>query len=602
MPVFANPAGLWALTGIPLVLLIHFLQQQARTIPTSTLFLLEKTWRESATGRRFDRLLQSVPLWMQILAVLLVTWLLTEPRFRKAQSTQRIAIVLDSSASMVVSKESLIRKLAETLPKLQGPASISEFTLLESTPGKPKLYSGTSVQDLIRSLESWQPREGITDPTHALRLARSLVSSTGIVVYATDTPPAQPPFGTCILSVGQPIGNVGFTGISFATEEGALVWRAAICNHSDQPAERQWRLQTPGQTNTEPHDINLAPHAIITIQGAMPPGQTKARLLLSPDRFPLDDELPLIAPQPKTLRFFPTTSPALQELAKKLTRALAPLETTTDTSTADLSLVSYDPLDPTLPPGNAIVMVNDSTKPGAYLRGGILAEHHPLMDGLNWQTLLVRESLQLERTPADTVLLWQDTRPLIFLRAQPATGKTPACQQLCINFDPHLSNAATQPAFVLLLHRFAESIREAKIAPVADNLETGQTIRPAIPDAPGNAPVVLTTLDLSGTILRKSEVTPGAPIRLPGDPGFIHISRGDKTILDAALHFGDTREADFSACAPADTVSSATGNAIERNTDEDPWWRYWVLALLAALLASWHFVRPSEKSPLQSTP
>jgi hypothetical protein len=425
MPVFANPAGLWALTAIPAVLLIHFLQRQAKVISVSTLFLLEKTSRESATGRRFDRLLQSVPLWMQLLAVLLVAWLLSEPRFRKAQSTQRIAIVLDSSASMTVCKDTLIRKLAESLPKLQGFATVSEFTLLESTPGKPKLYTGTSVRELTRALESWQPREGITDPSHALRLARSLVSRDGIVVYATDTPPAQPPFDARMLSTGLPVANAGFTGLSFATEEGALVWRATICNHSDQAADREWRLQSPDQPNTQTHPVHLAPHAIVTIQGAMPPGQTKARLLLSPDRFPLDDELPLIAPQPKTLAFFPSPSPALEELSKKLTRALAPLELAHDTSSADLSLVSYDPLDPILPAGNAVVFVNDSTKPGAYLRGGILAERHPLMDGLNWQTLLVRESLQLERTPADTVLLWQDTRPLIFLRSQAATAKTP---------------------------------------------------------------------------------------------------------------------------------------------------------------------------------
>jgi len=602
MPVFANPAGLWALTAIPVVLLIHFLQRRAKVIPSSTLFLLEKTWRESATGRRFDRLLQSVPLWMQLLAVLLVAWLLSEPRIRKAQRTQRIAIVLDSSASMTVCKDTLIRKLAESLPKLQGFATISEYTLLESTPGKPKLYSGTSVRELTRSLVSWQPREGITDPSYALRLARSLVSREGIVVYATDTPPAQPPFDTRVISTGQPISNVGFTGISFATEEGALLWRAAICNHSDQSADREWRLQFPGQPNTETHQVHLAPHAIVTIQGSMPPGQAKARLLLSPDRFTLDDELPLINPQPKTLVFFPSSSPALAELSEKLTRALAPLEVTHDTSSADLSLVSYDPLDPILPAGNAVVFVNDSTKPGAYLRGGIVAERHPFMDGLNWQTLLVRESLQIETKPSDTVLLWQDTRPLIFLRSQPAIANTKASRQLCINFDPHLSNAATQPAFVLLLHRFAESIRESKVAPVADNLETGQTIRPAIPDAPESQPVSITTLDLDGKTVGKSNVIPGQPIRLPGDPGFIHISRGDKVILDAAIHFGDTREADFSACAPADTLSSTTGSAIERQTDEDPWWRYSVLALLAVLLASWHFVRPSGKPTIQVNP
>lgn len=597
MPVFANPAGFWALAAIPAVLAIHFLQRRAKVIPSSTLFLLPRTWRESATGRRFDRLLPSVPLWMQLLAVLWVTWLLAGPRFRKAHSTQRIAIVLDSSASMTVCKDTLLRKLAEELPKLQGLASVCEITLLEATPGKPKLYSGASFQDLSRALESWQPREGVTDPSRALRLARSLVSRDGIVVYATDTPPAQPPFDARVISTGLPIANVGFTGLSFSTAEEALVWHATICNHSDQAADREWRLQSPDKPDTEPHPLHLAPRAIVTLQGTLPPGQTKARLLLSPDRFPLDDELPLIAPQPKTLVFSASAAPALEDLRKKLIRALAPLEPAHDSAAADLSLVSCDPPGPVLPAGNAMVFLHDSAGTGSYLRGDILAERHPLTDGLNWQTLLVRESSQLERTPSDTVLLWQDTRPLVFLRSRAATAKAPASRQLCINFDPRLSNAATQPAFVILLHRFAESIREAKVAPVADNLETGQTIRPAIPDAPGNPPLVITTLDLSGKTIRQTQADPGAPIRLPGDPGFIHISRGGKVILDAALHFGDTREADFSACAPADTLSSAAGTAIERQTHEDPWWRYWVLALLAALLASWHFVRRSGKPP-----
>ena len=89
------------------MLAIHFLQRQAVILPVSTLFLLEKTQRESASGRRFDRLMNSVPLWMQLLGVLLLAWLLAEPRYQKARSTQRVAIVLDSSASMSVAKDAL---------------------------------------------------------------------------------------------------------------------------------------------------------------------------------------------------------------------------------------------------------------------------------------------------------------------------------------------------------------------------------------------------------------------------------------------------------------------------------------------------------------
>src|SRR6476620_10740548 len=123
MITLANPYGLWALIGLPVVIAIHFLQRKSVILPVSTLFLLEKTQRESASGRRFDRLMNSVPLWMQLLAILLLAWFLCEPRYQKPRSTQRIAIVLDSSASMAVFKERMLQVLAQKLPPLKGPAT-----------------------------------------------------------------------------------------------------------------------------------------------------------------------------------------------------------------------------------------------------------------------------------------------------------------------------------------------------------------------------------------------------------------------------------------------------------------------------------------------
>ncbi|NJM37623.1 MAG: hypothetical protein HC845_07085 [Akkermansiaceae bacterium] len=123
----ANPLGLLALLGIPAVLAIHFLQRKAVELPVSTLFLLERTQRDAASGRRLERIIPSIPLWMQLLAVLLLAWFLAEPRFQKSGSVQRIAIVLDSSASMGVFKKEAISRLTAELPNFQGPASSVEF-------------------------------------------------------------------------------------------------------------------------------------------------------------------------------------------------------------------------------------------------------------------------------------------------------------------------------------------------------------------------------------------------------------------------------------------------------------------------------------------
>ncbi len=575
MFTLANPLGLLALLGIPAVLAIHFLQRKSIELPVSTLFLLERTHRDAASGRRLERIMPSIPLWAQLLAVILLAWFLAEPRLRKSGSIQRIAIVLDSSASMGVFKSQAIARLSAELPLLQGPATITEITVLESAAGRPRLYAGSSVAELKFALEKWTPLDGLTDPTQSLRLARSLVSREGSVIYLTDTPIDSLPFEARLIAIGEPLENVGFTGVSFATEEGSLVWRALVKNHGKSAVDRTWAMQTHDGSTT-PRSLRLDAGALVTLQAAFPVDAKDVRIVLSPDRFTLDNTLPLVAPAPKSLALFTATSPAFADLTTKLLRSLDAATSTTDATSADLTITSYDPLDPVLPPGNSIIFVEDSTRTGAYLKGGIVAVPHSLLDNLNWQSLLVRETIQLDRQPGDTVILWQDKRPLIFLR------ETPATRQLCFNFDLRLSNAANQPAFIVLLHRFAEAIRTAKIAPASGMLETNQ---PITLTADPKVPLVFSAIDLSS----KAIPVPSTTRQTPSTPCFLTATQGDLTLLHAAVHFADTREADFTACGTNNSSSATTASTIERHTRPDPLWRVWLLLLVAALLVSWKF-------------
>ncbi len=577
--MFANPLGLLTLLAIPAILVIHFLQRKSITIPISTLFLLDRTQREATSGRRFERLIPSIPLWMQILAVLLLAWFLSEPRFKKENSIQRVAIVVDSSASMTVFKDEAIAALRAAIPDLQGTASNLELTLLPSAPGTDRIYVGTSTQELLASLEMFTPGTGLVDPSHALRLARSIVSNDGTVIYLTDTPAKALPYESRLLSVGRPTPNVGFTGVSFEEKEGALTWRAIIRNYGEAPVERTWSLQS-SSGSTEPRTFHIAAKSFLTIQAAYPAAAKNIRLTLSHDDFTLDDTLPLIAPEPKTLQLYTATSPAFADLTEKLLRALQATRPSNDAATSDLVITSYDPLDPVVPETNAVLFVEDPTSIGSYLKGGILAEAHPLMHGINWQALLVRETLELPRLPEDRILLWQEQRPLIFLRNQ--EGK----QLLCFNFDLRLSNAPQQPAFIILLHRFAESLREAKIAPSALNIETGQPVRVA--SEPG-IPLQVSATDPAG-----KPVDLPRPDRAPSQPGFLTLSQQNEPLLTAAVHFADTREADLSACAPAPLEPVPTQASLQLHTTPDPLSRLWLLLILAALLAAWYFTeRPA---------
>lgn len=609
MLTLANPAGLWALLGIPAVLAIHFLQRRAKDLPISTLFLLEKTQRESISGRRFDRLMNSVPLWMQLLAVLLLTWILAEPRYQKARSTQRVAVVLDASASMSVFKDALKEALTRELPDLQGPAAALELTLLESTGDLAKLYTGDSTDEALTRLDEWNPTSGLVDPTAALRLGRSLVGREGTVVYATDTPHEALPFDARLLAVGEPVDNVGITGVRFERKEGAIVWTAVVRNYSDAPATRSWSLTLPDGKRTEPKSFELDGGALASLQAAFPSEAERVVLELSPDRFTLDDRMPMVAPSPKVIGLFSSTSPEFAKLAERMVRSLDAVEPTNDASLADLALVSYDPLAPVLPDGNAAVFVNDDTRAGSYLKGGIVAEAHPLVAGLNWQSLLVRESIQLERRPTDDVLLWQDTRPLIFLRDLQPTEDSAGGRQLCFNFDLRKSNAAQQPAFIICLHRFVESIRDRKVAQVRMSLETSQPVQLA---ARAETPVTLSQLDLDGRASGSRTLPPAQLLRFraPEVPGFVKVRQGDADLLDAAVYFADTREADFRGCDTDSSLGGTGAAAIERHTEQDHWWRLWLLLLLAALLVSWYFSKdgprekaePSDPAPESSPP
>ena len=594
MPSFANPLGLWALMGIPVILLIHFLQRKAMILPVSTLFLLEKTQREASTGRNFDRITHSIPLWMQILAVMLLAWLLAEPRFPMARSTQRIAIVVDSSASMAVFKEKMIAGLQSELPKLKGFATDVEYTLLESTAGKPRIYAGTSTINLLASLEAWRPTAGLTDPAQSLRLARSLVSREGIVIYASDTPADGLPFDAKQLAIGQAIENVGFTGVAFETKDQALLWRVTIQNYSDKKITRTWQMDMGNGALTEPKTIEMESRSLTTLQSNFPSQAMRIKIMLSPDDFAMDDTLYLIRPAPKKLLWFTSPEPSLASLNKKLLRAIDNMTIATQAK-ADISLISYDPLDPTPIDGNAIVFVNDATQGGQYLSGGIIAEKNPLVDGLNWQALLIRETIALEIRPSDQVLLFQDKRPLILLREIPATQDRPAAQQLHFNFDPRLSNLETQPSLIVILHRFAEQVRARKIALAQENLETSQPLAIATKSITPAIPLTLNKVDHSGKVLEKKQLSSSQQLLFPDEPGYYQYRQGEDLLLDAASYFADTREADFRQCAEANTLTEAQATAIQAHSVGDPYWQYWIFALLAALLASWHFIKERKQ-------
>jgi len=96
-----NPAAFAFLALIPVVLLLHALRYRRRDVRVSTLFLWESVLREVHGSLGLQRLVQNLPLLLQLLLVCVLTAALANPVLTKTVAENKdIVLVLDVSASM----------------------------------------------------------------------------------------------------------------------------------------------------------------------------------------------------------------------------------------------------------------------------------------------------------------------------------------------------------------------------------------------------------------------------------------------------------------------------------------------------------------------
>jgi len=596
MPLtFANPLGLLALLGVPAVLAIHYLQRRTRTIAVSTLFMLEQRRDESRMGRRFDRLISSWPMWLQLLMVVLLAAHLSQPRLPVAGSVQRVAVVLDSSASMRVFKRDLLRHLAGLARRCQSMAGRTEFLVLLDDQAQARLYAGDSASAMLQAVERWNPVGGPVDPTGSLRLARERVGNHGLLVYATDTPLEKLPADAVLLAVGHPIANVGFTGLTVGEKDGQAVWRALVSNRSSVPQERAWHLEWDAGQRSAEASVRIAAGGMESLSAAMPAGATRLRLVLGADEFGLDDSFAFLTAAPKPLSFRQHLPEALRWLPARLGRSVPGLTEAAAGAPADLALeAASDGAFPTVL-GPAILMSAAGDANAKTLAQAVVAVRHPLVAGLFWETLAVQDVPMVPAKPNDVVLVWCGPQPLVSLRPVPLplppgahAGATPA-QQLVLHFNPALSNWERLPAAAVLLLRYCEELRLAKRGTAREQLEPRQALAPLLP-GDVRADLTVETLDLAGRVVNSRSVQPNniTGLRAPDEPGFVRVREGATVLIDGAVAFADAREGDFRACATRDATAqvSSVGTAGDAL---GPWWPLVILLVLASLLASWAF-------------
>lgn len=573
-----NPAGLWALLGIPALIAIHTLQARARHAHSNTLFLLERLAPESRGGWHWERLRNSLPLWLQLLAVSVLAWVLAAPRWVREESSQQIAVVLDASLSMEASLEATRAGLPSRLHSLAALAAETEWTLVESDMRAPTLYRGRELGALLRVLDNWRPSLGGHDLSPSLQFASSLVRGNGVVVLVTDHAELLPG-GPAMLSFAMARENTGFVGSAVEAKDGGLAWRALVRNHGMAARTLEWRVKTDGGETT-PGSLTLAAGETQIVGGIFPTGVSRLSVELQGDAFPLDDVLPLVRPRPKPVRVSLEVSGAERNLAERLIESMESVQITGAPPEADV-LFARLPQDGAATGTKPAVFFPPPSSTGEKLQGWVVTEKHAFVDGTGWQGLVCAESAGIKQQPGDHGLVWRGGTPLIFLRQD---RPLPAAPSLVFNFHIAGTNAARIPSFVVLLRRYIESIREGLPIPQALNAITHQAITLAHDPAQGAL-----SLHLDGAAALPLSPAQAAVFRAPPRPCFFQVTQGgtESVLLEAGVQFSDLREADLKTCGPVDTLALHEKTLMRTNSLPDPWRQLWLGLLLALPLATW---------------
>ncbi len=582
--VFANPWGALALLGLPAVIAIHCLQQKSRTLRISTLFLLDRLSLDSQQGSRFTWMRQSLAFWLQILCVLILTWLLLEPHWLRADAVQRVVLVLDSSISMRAFTDDLV---ARTSPRLRALAALTPrtyWTLLETDPSRPTLYEGLDLIALEEKLHAWRPSMPGHDPTHALELARSVAPRDALVIFVTDRP-HDVPSGIDLLAIGEPIENCGLVGSRVLGTGPDLEWQVMVQNYGQKTAHRSWWIELAGQ-KTDPQTIDLDPGHSKILRGKFPPGLDRLEVCLNADRFTVDDRMAIVRPQLKRLTVSSQGDDSTADIFTRLMQTLPALDPAVSGQPADVAFIgtsSQIPIPDNTHP--AVVLFANTIVNNLFVGEPFAADEDPLNQDLSWQGLVMQPGDAVTLAPQDHVLLWKDRTPLIYFRSIAGNRR-----QLVFNFDFPTSNATKLPAFVLLIRRYLESIRTDKIVPEIRNAEL-------------NEPLLLAADPTGGPVVRHdpdgTETTFSPRIRVtlnaPNLPGFFSITQGGQTLLSGAAQFADARESDFRTAATVDTLTDHRARLMQLRTSSEALTPLWLLLIGVLLLSYWAATNPRLK-------
>jgi hypothetical protein len=367
--VFLAPLGLLALlTVVPLVVL-YLVKPEPERVELPTLQFLTEQLGQSASSPLLERLLRSLLLLIQLVALVLLATSLATPYITVSEETtvEETVLVVDGSGSMTAVDGGTTRfsqAITAAGDEITGTTSVVLAT------GEPRVTARAVPPDeATAALDDLS----VTAANGNLRTAISTASSIAgeeaqIVVLSdfadeSDWPDAIQSARAQGLRVelrqfaGGGEDNVGLIDARFSGREVTV----SVKNYGDQQVQRTLSL---GNQQT---DLTLAAGDVATRTFTVPAGG--APLEMTPgDSFPLDDTVYLAAPQDATIDVLLLTNDRNRFLATALS-VIPEVELTVDDPPTTVDSDDYD------------VIVYSNVEPSRLLQGNVEAGRDLLEDG-----------------------------------------------------------------------------------------------------------------------------------------------------------------------------------------------------------------------------
>ncbi|MCA8986862.1 MAG: BatA and WFA domain-containing protein [Planctomycetaceae bacterium] len=252
---FANPWGLVGLVSLPIIVAIHLYHRRFPPLQVAGLHLWTQDVRKDSPGRKRESLPITRSLILELLAALLISLLLADPRFDNAESTPHLIVILDDSASMGarIDGKSSRDRAAEWIQQAKDSLGRTALYSVLTSGARPTLIAGPRCawEDVEVALQKWQPQSPRHDFQPTWDLAAQLAGEAeGRMVFLTDRIPEEEislPQRMETFALGRTSGNIGFTTARWLfdaeTGEGTLFARVANFGTTDQ------EVQISGKSN-----------------------------------------------------------------------------------------------------------------------------------------------------------------------------------------------------------------------------------------------------------------------------------------------------------------------------------------------------------------